>query len=216
MVFIPGGGFQMGDGAGSWPPCVHTVELDRFWIGKYQVTQAQYRKVTGMNPSFFKGGNYPVVWVSWNEAMEFCERLSVNTGKRFFLPTEAQWEYACRAGSKTWYCFGHDEALLKKYAWYNKNSDGSTHPVGKKKPNAWGLYDMHGNVCEWCLDWYDKNYFMRPLSMRNPFGPNFGTFRVYRGGSSFRDAKLCRSAHRSGRAPSDRDTDLGFRVVMID
>lgn len=217
MVYLQSGSFQMRspygksrrkDGEGP----VHRVELDGFWIGKFQVTQAQYRTVMGTNPSGFKGDNRPVEMVSWDDAMEFCRKLSQKTGKTFTLPTEVQWEYACRAGTSTRYYFGDDGTLLGEYAWYSKNSNRETHPVGQKKPNAWGLYDMHGNVMEWCLDWFDDDYYSQSLR-RNPAGTNTGSYRVYRGGNWNYAPDYSRSAYRNGGLPGIRGTILGFRLA---
>ena len=130
------------------------------------------------------------------------------------MPTEAQWEYACRAGSKTRYCFGDDASKLDEYAWYGQVSGGKTHPVGEKKPNAWGLYDMHGNVSELCQDWYDDAYYAKSPT-DDPTGPPTGSCRVGRGGSWFDDARYCRSAYRGGHGPGDRDYDLGLRVSLV-
>lgn len=217
MAYLQGGSFQMGSPvseSGRWDDegPVHRVELDGFWMGKYQVTQAQYHAIMGKNPSRFKDDNRPVERVSWKKAMKFCQKLSQKTGKTFTLPTEAQWEYACRAGTRTQYCFGDDSSLLSEYAWYGKNSNGETHPVGRKKPNAWGLYDMHGNVYEWCLDWDDVDYY-RQSPKRNPVGPSFGSYRVCRGGGWYYSPGHCRSANRNRGSPGHRSTNLGFRLA---
>lgn len=167
----------------------------KFWIGKYQVTQAQWKALMGDNPSNFKDDDLPVERVSWEDATEFCKKLSQVTGKEYRLPTEAEWEYACRAGSTGDYCFGNDVNLLKDYAWYRPNSGHKTQPVGQLKPNAWGLYDMHGNVWEWCDD--------------DGGGP-----KALRGGSWRDDGNYCRSAYSDRYGPRGRGIDIGFRVVI--
>jgi formylglycine-generating enzyme required for sulfatase activity len=162
FILIPAGSFTMGSNDGDSdekPP--HTVTISRpFYIGKYEVTQKQWVIIMGNNPSGFKGGNNPVENVSWNDVQEFIRKLNAKEGTTAYrLPTEAEWEYACRAGSTTKYCFGNDKSQLGQYAWYEKNSDNKTHPVGQLQANAWGLYDMHGNVWEWCEDWYGEDYY---------------------------------------------------------
>jgi len=211
---IPAGTFIMGDARvdKDWTP--HEVILTTsFKMGVHEVTQAQYEQVMGVNPSEFKGADNPVEKVSWDDAVEFCRRLSdlpaeKAAGNVYRLPTEAEWEYACRAGMTTKYSFGDDESDLGDYAWYGDNSDGNTHPVGGKKPNAWGLYDMHGNVWEWCQDWY---WDYPSGSVTDPRGPR-GSNRVVRGGSWGFTAEGCRSADRYGLGPSDRNG--GFRVSL--
>ena len=211
MVYIRGGDFQMGDNGFDWSKPVHSVTLGDFWIGKYEVTQKQWQAVMGNNPSYFKSDdNLPVEQVSWNECQDFCRKLSEKTGKRFTLPTESQWEYSCRAGSNTRFCFGDSDSGLRDYAWYTSNSDNETHSVGQKNPNQWGLYDMHGNVWEWCQDWYG-NYSSG--SQMNPKGADTGSSRVLRSGSCFDDASSCRSASRGIYVPSFGNNLLGLRLV---
>ena len=155
--------------------------------------------------------------VSWDDCQAFLVKLNAKAGGqggKFALPTEAQWEYACRAGSTTGYCFGDGEAGLDEYAWYAANSGGNVQPVGGKKPNAWGLYDMHGNVWEWCQDWYDKEYYAKSAT-DDPAGPPHGEGRVERGGSWNDSAKGCRSANRSNLGPGDRGGNLGLRVTQL-
>jgi len=174
--------------------------------------------VMGKNPSLFKGRQKPVVDVSWNDAVAFCEKLSEvaeekAAGRFYRLPTEAEWEYACRAGTTTEYSFGDSESQLGEYAWYNKNSEGKVQPVGLKQPNAWGFYDMHGNVFEWCADWYSD---FSSGSVTDPAGPPVGSNRIARGGTCDYGAAHCRSAYRYAYAPSDRsNTNVCFRVAMI-
>ena len=180
-----------------------------------EVTQEQYQKVMGTNPSQFKGPQNPVEKVSWADAVEFCGKLSAmpaekTAGHVYRLPTEAEWEYACRSGTTTAYGFGDDASRLGDYGWFDGNSDSSTHPVGEKKPNAWGLYDMHGNVWEWCQDWYGD---YPSGSTTDPTGPSSGSFRVDRGGSWCSSAGYCRSAYRYRNAPESRGNFLGFRVL---
>ncbi len=198
----------------------HQVTLTKgFWIGRFEVTQQQWKEVMRNNPSRFKrsGPMAPVESVSWDDAMEFCRKLtekerasgSLPSGWKYTLPTEAQWEYACRAGTNTSFSFGDDESMLGSYAWFNENSDEKTHPVGQKKPNSWGLYDMHGNVWEWCYDGYAS---YPSTEVTDPTGPKVQA-RVYRGGGWPPDANYCRSARRSWNYPYGRRNDLGFRPV---
>jgi formylglycine-generating enzyme required for sulfatase activity len=170
MVRVPAGTFRMGGDEGDDEKPTHLVTLAPFEIGATPVTQAQYEAVTGINPSHFKDPDSPVESVSWEDAMAFCKKLGEREKCTFTLPAEAQWEYACRAGSPKRFCFGDNDDGLDEYAWYDKNSEGRTHPVAKKKPNAWGLYDMHGNVWEWCGDWYSDTYY-QDGAMDNPTGP---------------------------------------------
>ena len=173
----------------------------------------------GNNPSNFKGPKNPVEKVSWDDCQEFLKKLNEKirppAGEGIFgCLREAQWEYACRAGSTTRYCFGDEESGLGEYAWYSANSGNKTHPVGEKKPNAWGLYDMHGNVWEWCQDWYNNGYYGKS-PMDDPTGAATGSFRVLRGGFWGRDAGCCRSAYRRGIAPGYRYDFLGLRVSLV-
>lgn len=214
----------------------HEVTLARdYFLGCFQVTQAQYYQIMGNNPSFFKGeklaerdpqtnqlvkevdnSNYPVDTISWHDAVEFCRKLSElpeekAAGRVYRLPTEAEWEYACRAGSQAAYFFGDDPESLGDYAWFVRNSRNSTHPVGQKKPNAWGLYDMTGNVWEWCHDRYDK---YPKQAVNDPAGPAEGSAAVIRGGSWHYDSEVCRSGFRSYYPLSCPYISLGFRVAM--
>jgi formylglycine-generating enzyme required for sulfatase activity len=158
--------------------------------------------------------DHPVVWVTWNDAQAFCQWLSKKEGKTYRLPTEAQWEYACRAGTTTQYYFGDSESQLGDYAWYNTNAVWGTKPVGGKRPNAWGLYDMHGNVWQWCADWYNQDYYAASPA-DDPQGPEAGSARVNRGGSWINYARGCRAARRERYEPGDRGSNLGFRVCQI-
>ena len=183
-----------------------------FFMGIYEVTQEQYEQIVGRNPSHFKDPQNPVEYVSAEDAMAFCEKVSKKTGKRVLLPTEAQWEYACRAGSQTRFNFGDDEKDLGDHAWYKDNSDGKTHPVGQKKPNAWGLYDMHGNVWEWCRDWYGDSY--ADAQTTDPIRPAAGKGHLLRGGCWYYFAHYARSAQRWPVFVGRRDSVFGFRVVV--
>jgi formylglycine-generating enzyme required for sulfatase activity len=193
-------------------------------------TFEQDPKFTWRTPGFAQTDEHAVVNVSWNDAIAFCEKLSVLDGLKPFdhvrfrgpwdgegyrLPTEAEWEYACRAGSTTRYSFGDDAASLGAYAWYGRNSN-TIHPAGQKRPNAWGLYDMHGNIWEWCWDGYEADYYKKsPSPVADPFCSSQAAGRVFRGGSRSDDPSLCRSALRDRHAPGNRDDYLGFRVARV-
>jgi formylglycine-generating enzyme required for sulfatase activity len=209
---IPAGQFMMGSKKPKYEGPVHEVTISvPFYMGIYPVTQAQYEAVRGKNPSDFKGDHRPVENVSWNDALAFCEELSSLTNRARSLPSEAQWEYACRAGSKTRYSFGDSGSDLDAYGWYEANSGGETHPVGQKCPNAWGLYDMHGNVWEWCEDHWHDTYRNAPADGCAWDGRD--TSRVVRGGCCFYDSWNGRSSRRDGRTPDCRRF-RGFRVVV--
>lgn len=191
-----------------------------YWIGKWEVTQAQYRAIMGNNPSHFTGdANRPVEKVSWQDALEYCARLTAmeqGSGKlpdgfAYRLPTEAEWEYACRAGTTTRFSYGDDlgYAQLGSYAWFTGNSGSTTSPVGTRRPNPWGLYDMHGNVWEWCLD-----HWAASATPNEGQDDGRGSLRTARGGSWLYDGRFCRSANRDDYFKSNRCSDLGFRVVL--
>ena len=220
LTLIPSGKFMMGsseneeDRVGKEDP-QHEVTISKaFYIGAYDVTQEQYERIMGKNPSNFKGAQNPVESVSWDDAAEFCKKLSQTSGKTVRLPTEAQWEYACRAGSKTRFGYGDDPDYTKlgDYAWYAVNSESKTHPVGQKKPNDWGLYDMHGKVFQWCSDWYADSY--ANANNTDPQGPGSGSRRVLRGGGWGGNPRFCRSAHRGRFTPVGRYDFIGFRVCV--
>ncbi|MFZ4464055.1 MAG: SUMF1/EgtB/PvdO family nonheme iron enzyme [Bacteroidales bacterium] len=223
MVFVKGGTFTMGsptnEAKRSDNETQHQVTLSDFSIGKYEVTQKQWQFIMGSNPSSFKGDNLPVENVSWSDVQEFIQKLNQKTGKTYRLPTEAEWEYACRAGTSTPFNTGNNlttsQANYDGNYPYNNNPKGEyrakTMPVGSFAPNAWGLYDMHGNVWEWCNDWYgDYN----SGSQSNPQGASSGSYRVYRGGGWGDFARLCRSADRNYDAPGNRYSRIGFRLVL--
>lgn len=226
---VPAGSFRMGSPAGEKDrldtETLHTVRLTKgFWMGAHEVTQEQYARVMGKRPAHFQGDKLPVEKVSFEDALEFCQKLSAlaeekAAGRKYRLPTEAEWEYACRAGTSTPFSFG--EALNGKQANHNgaqpygtasagPNLEKTT-PVGIYAPNAWGLYDMHGNVWEWCADWYGP---LGPDEVADPAGAVKGTGRVLRGGSWANAGKNCRAADRYGYDPASRKNYLGFRVVL--
>ena len=182
-----------------------------FWMARTTVTQGQWEAVMGTIPSKFKGPNLPVENVSWEDALEFCKKLNdveqLPNGYHYALPTEAQWEYACRAGEKGPYS-GDD---LDELGWYDGNSEKKTHEVGQKKPNSWGLHDMHGNVWEWCADWYDDTL----QGGVNPTGPSSGHYRVNRGGAWNYFASDCRAANRFWSGPGNRFNELSFRPAIV-
>lgn len=214
FVLIPAGTFQMGsnDGDADEKPVRQTTISRAFYLGKFEVTQAQWQAVMGNNPSLFQNDpKRPVEQVWWNDAQAFIGKLNEKEGhQRYRLPTEAEWEYAARAGSTTAYSFGPDGSQLSQYGWHKDNSDGQTHPVGKLKPNAWGLYDMHGNVWEWVQDWYHR-YAAEPAT--DPKGPKAGTHRSRRGCAWNNFAQFCRTANRYS-VTGYRDDFLGFRLVQ--
>jgi formylglycine-generating enzyme required for sulfatase activity len=217
LVRIPAGKFMMGTpddepGRNGNEGPQHLVEISRsFYMGVYEVTQAQYEAVMGKNPRF-KAPDNPVDGMSGDDAAEFCKTLSKRTGKSIRLPSEAEWEYACRAGTTTAYSFGNDPGKAGDYAWFYANANGKTHPVGQKKPNPWGLYDMCGNVWEWCSDWYAGSYAKaKPV---DPHGPDSGKEKVLRGGSYWKAPVEFRSAYRGASPPHGPWEDRGFRVVV--
>jgi formylglycine-generating enzyme required for sulfatase activity len=178
--------------------------------GKWKVNP----KINWKNPGFEQKDDHPVVCVTWNDAMKFCAWLSKKEGKPYSLPTEAQWECCCRAGSGTKFYFGNDDRDLAQYAWYLENSDRKSHPVGQKKPNGWFFYDMGGNAWEWCRDWYSWDYYLKSPPI-NPTGPPKGTQRILRGGGWTGNPRYCRSAHRWRLAPNTSNANVGFRVVQL-
>lgn len=208
LVWIPAGEFLMGCDIGNPDEKpVHRVTISQgFWMGKYEVTQSQYEAVMGKNPSTFKGGNKPVHDVSWHDAVAFCRKIGAR------LPTEAEWEYACRAGTTTIFSSGDTELDLRRVAVYGRHDGKGPSPVGRKKPNRWGLYDMHGNVWEWCADWWHDEYPNGAVT--DPVGPPTGESRVMRGGSYRSDRDFCRSACRFTDQPDLTDDNCGFRVVV--
>lgn len=234
LMPIPAGTFVMGspiteDGRQNDEGPLTTVTISKpFWMGETEVTQGQWQAVMESNPSFFKGNDrLPVERVNWRDVVEYCEKLnelygdSLPLGYHYTLPTEAQWEYACRAGTQTRFYYGDDPGYrqLKQYAWYGAVSGSKTHPVGEKLPNEWGLYDMHGNVMEWCLDWHSNSY--PGGSVIDPHGPESGWARVYRGGSRGSITWDCRSAFRFRwwpefdlLGPGWTGGTLGFRVAL--
>ncbi|MGD9707325.1 MAG: SUMF1/EgtB/PvdO family nonheme iron enzyme [Candidatus Delongbacteria bacterium] len=212
-IFVQGGTFQMGGKESDEKP-IHSVTVGDFYIGKTEVTQAQYQAVMGKNPSSFKGDNLPVESVTWNDAVEFCKKLSQKEGVTYRLPTEAEWEYAARGGNQSRGYEYSGSSNVGEVAWYDSNSGSKTHPVATKKQNELGIHDMSGNVWEWCSDWYGSDYYKSSPSS-NPTGPSSGSYRVLRGGGWYRYAKDCRVAYRSSHFPSFSLNSCGFRVVRL-
>ena len=217
MVYVSGGTFTMGatseqgsDAYDDEKP-THSVTLSSFYLCKYEVTQALWRAVMVNNPSSFKANSLPVENVSWNDCQTFISRLNNLTGKNFRLPTESEWEYAARGGNRSRGYKYSGSNVLSDVAWYDDNSGSKTHPVGSKSPNELGLYDMSGNVWEWCSDWYGT---YSSSSQTNPTGVSSGSNRVYRGGSWINDSRYCRSSDRCGSAPDYRCNRLGLRLAL--
>ena len=212
MVRVEAGTFTMGEMKNLYEKPTHRVTLTNdYYIGKYEVTQALWKAVMGNNPSNFKGDNLPVEIVSWDDCQKFLSKLNRITGKTFRLPTEAEWEYAARGGNKSrGYQYSGSNNLLD-VAWFWDNSGHKTHAVGTKQANELGIYDMSGNVWEWCQDWYGK---YNSSSQVNPTGANSGSFRVFRGGGWSCNDVGCRSSYRCYRSPDIRDDDLGLRLVL--
>jgi len=226
MVLIPGGQFMMGDkDEVDAPP--HEVVVSPFYMDRHLVTQEQYQTVMGDNPSRWKGATNPVEQVRWSDAVKFCNARSRLEGLQpcydlqtwqcdfgangYRLPTEAEWEYACRAGTQTVYFFGADLSKLGDYAWFDKNSGGRPQPTGRKKPNPWGLYDMVGNVWQWCNDFYNVDYY-RESPQENPRGPKEGENKVVRGGAWKFSGDNCRCGYRYNEAPGYVDVCFGYDI----
>ncbi len=233
MIVIPAGEFVMGSdhGEDDEKPA-HKVILTSFHIDQYEVTQKEYERLMGKNPSKIKNPNHPVEQVRWYDAIQYCNQRSMRDGydpcynletaqclfdvNGYRLPTEAEWEYACRAGTHTLYSYGNDPNQLAQYAWYKNNANKKTNPVGKKKPNPWGLYDMYGNVWEWCNDYYHETYASNDVE--NPSGPDEGEECVLRGGAWNCSEESCRSSSRFSETPGFADAcfgadTYGFRCV---
>jgi formylglycine-generating enzyme required for sulfatase activity len=212
MIKIPSGTFQMGSNEYEWEQPTHTVTLDSFYMSQYEVTQKQWRDIMGTNPSYFKDcDNCPVEQVSWDDIQEFLKKLNTQTGKNYRLPTEAEWEYAARGGQKFNYAGSNN---IDNVAWYWDNAGEKTHPVGQKSPNGYGLYDMSGNVWEWCQDVWHDNYNGAPTNGSAWTSGGNSASRVLRGGSWSSSAGNCRSAFRLGNTPDDRSNSGGFRIAL--
>jgi formylglycine-generating enzyme required for sulfatase activity len=228
MVLIPGGSFQMGSNAEDQiDELPHTVYVDSFHMDKYEVTQEEYERVTGTNPSRWKGEANPVEQIRWKDAIEYCNARSRLEGLQpaydeqswqcnfeasgYRLPTEADWEYAARAGTSTAYWFGSDGFQLGRHAWFTENGTRGPHPVGQKEPNPWGLYDLYGNVWEWCHDHYQEDYYQESPE-ENPRGPRSGKTRVVRGGCWNSRPDMCRSSYRNYEDPAFTDNCFAKEV----
>jgi formylglycine-generating enzyme required for sulfatase activity len=223
MTFISGGTFERG----CWVrtgECkddekpVHAVTVSSYYMSTTEVTQDQWKSVMNNNPSVFKGDDLPVENISWNVIQEFLNKLYQQTGEKYRLPTEAEWEYAARSGgastgSATEYKYAGTNSNFGDYAWYDENSNDKTHPVAQRKPNGLGLYDMSGNVQEWCSDIYDKSYYKNSPA-KDPKGAKSGSSCVLRGGSWFMNVAFCRLSNRNFNFPQSRYNDIGFRLAM--
>ena len=227
MIHIPAGSFTMGDRLGEIDERPHAVCVDSFYVDKYLVTQREYERVTGENPARWRGSENPVEQTRWSDAVRYCNSRSALEGLRpcydlktwkcdfeadgYRLPTEAEWEYACRAGTRTRYVFGDEAKKLKHYAWTGENSGERPRPVGRKLPNPWGLYDVHGNVWEWCNDFYKVDYYQGSPE-ENPRGPDMGDNKVLRGGCWRSTPDECRSSYRYNEAPGYTDICFGYDI----
>lgn len=217
FTYIPAGRFMMGspadDASRSDDEAQHPVILTNpYLLGITEVTQEQWQKVMGENPSHFKGKSLPVEKINWDDALAFCQKLAKIDGRRYRLPTEAEWEHACRAGTETAYYFGDNPDDLRSVAWYRDNSRKTSRPVQQKPANPWGLYDIHGNVFEWCHDWYTPQ---PPQTLtKNPKGPSTGTKRILRGGAWYAKQEACRAAYRGWNTPDSRLYTYGLRVLV--
>ena len=217
FIYIPGGKLLMGvpedsiDGNYNEKPR-HTVYINSFWIGKYEVTQKQYKEIMGNNPAYFRQDNRPIEQVTWNDAMEFCKEFSKKYNVRVRLPYEAEWEYAARADSTTKYYWG--DRINAKYCWYGDNSGEKPHPGGQKSPNAFEIHDITGNVWEWCTDWYGENYYAAS-PYNNPKGPDTGEDKIMRGGAWNSPPGLLHITFRNKSRPRFKYNNTGFRLVLF-
>jgi len=228
MLYLPGGSFVMGDAKGAPDEKPHRVSVDAFYMDKYEVTQESYRKLVGSDYSRWKNPKAPVEQATWAAAAKYCNARSRAEGltpcydtktwkcdfaaNGYRLPTEAEWEYAARAGTTSSYSFGDNQSALRNFAWMKENSGGRPREAGKKLPNPWGLYDMYGNVAEWCNDFYAVDYYQKSPA-KNPQGPASGSRRVVRGGSWNSRATECRSSYRSSENPAYSDVCIGYYDV---
>ncbi len=217
FVFVKGGCFTMGDNSDEDNP-VHEVCVNDFYMSKYVVTQEQWKTITGSYPKSLSscGDNCPAQQISWDDVQDFIGKFNQRTGKRYRLPTEAEWEYAAKGGVRNEKWAGtNSESEVGDYAWYSGNANGKVHPVGQKKPNGLGLYDMSGNVWEWVQDWYDKHYY-KDGPKNNPPGPSSGMSHVFRGGSWSRNAMFVTTSVRSRITPGCSLDYYGFRLAMTE
>ncbi len=226
MVLLPAGSFIMGEES-EVDSSPHEVSVSSFYIDAHLVTQEEYEKLMQDNPARWKGSKNPIEQVRWSDAVRYCNARSEAEGLQpcydlttwkcdfnangYRLPTEAEWEYACRAGTKTSYFFGNDASKLKEYAWYDENSGGKPHPVGEKTTNPWGLYDMSGNVWEWCNDFYKVDYYTESPK-NDPRGPETGETKIVRGGAWKFSAESCRSGYRYNEDPGYADVCFGYDI----